>query len=156
MWKESTPHWSKYFFMSDIKSDNAQNLLIGTPINSVIFENDCIQKLYHKIKTLVPNDARLIRCYANGHTYGVDANIHYDDIRENTKTFIFYLMKEWNIDWGGETIFWNRQTREIVKSVIPKSNRLLEFPSFLWHGARPMSRYCNKLRITLMFKFIWV
>jgi SM-20-related protein len=153
IWKETHPHWSKYFYMSDIKSDD-QNLDIGTPIASVTFQDECIQLLYNKIKEKLPSNARLIRCYANGHTCGVDANIHYDDIRENTITFIFYPMSEWNVDWGGETIFWNRQTREIVKSVFPKSNRLLEFPSYLWHGARPISRYCNKLRITLMFKFI--
>ena len=154
MWKETHPHWSKYFFMSDIKSSDTQNLDIGTPMHSVIFTDEYIQSLYNKLKCLLPENARLIRCYANGHTCGVDANIHYDDIRENTVTFIFYPMAEWNIDWGGETIFWNRQSREIVKSVFPKSNRLLEFPSCLWHGARPISRYCNKLRITLMFKFI--
>lgn len=154
IWKENHPHWSKYFFMSDIKSDDSQNLDIGTPIHSVIFSDECIQLLYNKLKELLPENARLIRCYANGHTCGVDANIHYDDIRENTMTFIFYPMSEWNVDWGGETIFWDRQNREIIKSVLPKSNRLLEFPSYLWHGARPISRYCNKLRITLMFKFI--
>jgi SM-20-related protein len=63
-------------------------------------------------------------------------------------------MKEWKIDWGGETIFWDRGKREIVKSILPKSNRLILFESNIWHGARPLSRYCSMLRITLMFKFI--
>lgn len=76
---------------------------------------------------------------------------------DNIKIYDDLLDDELNNNLHNEIpfgVFWNRQTREIVKSVIPKSNRLLEFPSFLWHGARPMSRYCNKLRITLMFKFI--
>ena len=33
-------------------------------------------------------ECKLLRCYANGHTYGNDANIHYDDVRDNTITYI--------------------------------------------------------------------
>ena len=151
MMKEALPHWSKYFYMDETRN--------GVPIDDVIFEEKYIRQLYEKIKIDVKEsnvnmECKLLRCYANGHTYGNDANIHYDDFRENTITYIFYPIKTWNVDWGGETIFWDRTDREIIESVIPKSNRLLIFPSKLWHGARPMSRYCSSLRITLMFKFI--
>jgi SM-20-related protein len=149
--KETLPHWSKYFYMDHSRK--------GVPIDEVVFEDPCIQQLYEKIKAHIAEhtpdmEAKLLRCYANGHTCGNDANIHYDDSREGTFTYIFYPIKTWNVDWGGETIFWDRTQREIVQSVIPKSNRLLVFPSNLWHGARPVSRYCSSLRITLMFKFI--
>ena len=68
MWKETHPRWSKYFFMSDTKSNDSQNLDIGTHVHTVVFSDECIQLLYDKIKTVLPENARLIRCYANGHT----------------------------------------------------------------------------------------
>ena len=151
MMKEALPHWSKYFYM-----DKTRN---GVKMDDVVFEDPCIQQLYEKIEIHITEsnvgmEAKLLRCYANGHTFGNDANIHYDDSRDDTLTYIFYPLKTWNVDWGGETIFWDRTNREIIESVIPKSNRMLIFSSKLWHGARPVSRYCNILRITFMFKFI--
>lgn len=140
------PHWVKYFHIEPTND--------GTPVDEVTFEEPCIQSLYNKIKEIIEPGSYLLRCYANGYTYGNYANIHTDDFRNGTTTFIFYPMKEWNVDWCGETIFWNRENREITKSVLPKSNRLLMFPSNLWHGARPVSRNCGSLRMTLMFKFI--
>ena len=151
MMKEALPHWTKYFFM-----DQTRN---GVNMDDVVFDDQCIQKLYEKIKIDIEeynlgSECKLLRCYANGHTCGNDANIHYDDSRDDTITYIFYPIKGWNVDWGGETIFWDRTNREIIQSVIPKPNRMLIFSSKLWHGARPVSRYCSILRITLMFKFI--
>lgn len=146
MTRDIIPHWWKPFHIENYKE--------GTPINDVKFENEYIRALYEKIKPLLSPTSKLLRCYANGYTCGNDANIHYDDLRLNTTTFIFYPMDYWQVDWGGETIFWDKENREIVKSVIPKTNRMIQFSSCLWHGARPVSRYCKKLRITLMFKFI--
>jgi hypothetical protein len=146
----SIPHWSKYFFISD-------NPQVGTPIDEVNFESKCLQSLYDQIKPLVKQDGHstsLLRCYANAHTIGIDSRIHVDDKRDNTTTALFYPMQQWSIDWGGQTIFWHKSTREVIKSIIPKSNRLIVFDSTLWHGASPLTSYCTDLRMTLMFKFI--
>jgi SM-20-related protein len=145
----SIPHWSIYYHMEDLEE--------GTPRDQVNFTNTNIQALFESLyeNGIIPQSARLLRCYANGHTYGIDGNIHYDDKRPNTITVIYYPMRHWSVDWGGETIFWDREKREIIKSVIPKNNRLVVFPAAHWHGVRPMSRYAETtLRVTLMFKFI--
>jgi SM-20-related protein len=144
--RQSLPHWTVYFLKDDLEK--------GTGVHNVTFDKACIQKLYELILPRIPRNSKLLRCYANAHTYGVDGRIHYDDHRENTTTCIFYPMKDWLVDWGGETIFWDKESREITKSVIPKSNRLLIFKSTMWHGVRPLSRYCESLRVTLMFKFL--
>ena len=147
----SIPHWSKYFFLSEDEQ-------AGTPVDEVTFTSQCLQTLYEHIKKLVVKDGHstnLLRCYANAHTIGLDSRIHVDDKRDNTITAIFYPMKQWNIDWGGQTIFWDRHTREVVRSIIPKSNRLIVFDSTLWHGASSLTSYCTELRMTLMFKFIY-
>jgi hypothetical protein len=147
MTRDSLPHWSKYFFSSE-------NMQEGVPALSHIFEELVIQEMYEFMKPHLPPNSRLLRCYANGQTYGTDSKLHHDDSRPGTFTILFYPMETWRSDWAGETIFWNRETQEIDTSIHPKSNRLVIFPATFWHGARPVSRYCEALRITLMWKFI--
>lgn len=147
MFRDSLPHWSKYFFQ-------AEDLQIGVSASEATISAEPIQRLYECLKPHLPPGCKLLRCYANGQTYGTDSKLHSDDSRANTFTLLFYPMKTWQSDWAGETVFWNRQTLEIDTSIHPKSNRLLIFPAPYWHGARPISRYCEELRITLMWKFL--
>jgi len=35
---------------------------------------------------------------------------------------------------------------------LPKFRSILGFPGNAWHGVRPVSQYCDSLRMTLMFK----
>lgn len=146
MMRDSIPHWSKYFFQAP---DNQ-----GVPVNQVRMNSDMIQTLWEHLKIHLPPNTRLLRCYANAQTYGNDAKLHSDDSRPGTFTILFYPMATWRSDWAGETVFWNRDTQEIDTSIHPKSNRLVVFPAQYWHGARPVSRYCEDLRITLMWKCI--
>jgi SM-20-related protein len=104
------------------------------------------------IKEKLDNDDVLVRCYANLITVGIDQRLHYDDKENDSKTVIIYLNETWNVDWAGETIFWDREKREIVKSILPKFNTAVIFPGNIWHGVRPVSIFCKEPRITLMFK----
>jgi hypothetical protein len=96
-------------------------------------------------------DMKLLRCYINAHTYGVDGYTHKDSFRDDEWTIVIYLVDTWNVDWAGETII--LEDNEIVKSVIPKRNRAVIFPGKKMHAARAVSRLCYDLRKTLMFKF---
>jgi hypothetical protein len=101
-------------------------------------------------KTYFP-DTVLLRCYANGHTYGVEGYPHTDSNRPQDRTLVVYLNKQWQRGWGGETVIYNGQ--RIVHAELPSYNRALNFSGFNWHAARGVTRICNDLRITLMFKF---
>ena len=94
----------------------------------------------------------MIRCYANAQTCGQDQKLHTDDSLDTSKTIIVYVNNDWNVDWGGETILWDKEKRLITNSVLPKFRSVLGFPGNVWHGVRPVSQYCDSLRITLMFK----
>tara|TARA_B100001996_G_scaffold293182_1_gene233347 strand:+ start:4719 stop:5285 length:567 start_codon:yes stop_codon:yes gene_type:complete len=94
----------------------------------------------------------LVRCYANAQTCGQDQRLHTDDPLDGSKTIIVYVNDTWNADWGGETIIWDSEKRLITNSVLPKFRSILGFPGNAWHGVRPVSQYCDSLRITLMFK----
>ena len=97
-------------------------------------------------------DHRLVRCYANGLQYGSDGTLHTDSDVDWSFTSVYYPHKEWSPDWGGETVFFNKEKTDILGVSYPKPNRLVMFPGTVQHVARGVSRTCPVLRITLMFK----
>jgi hypothetical protein len=96
--------------------------------------------------------ARIIRCYANGHTYGVEGYPHTDTIRKGEKTLIVYLNKTWKRDWGGETVFYEGD--QVLHAELPKFNKAVGFDGTILHVAKGVTRVCPNLRTTLMFKFL--
>jgi SM-20-related protein len=96
--------------------------------------------------------AILTRCYANRHTFGTEGYIHTDTERDEDHTVVVYMNKEWNPNWGGETVLYTPDRKEIVKSYIPKYGRVVVFPGTIPHRANPVSRICPEVRTTLMFK----
>lgn len=94
---------------------------------------------------------KLIRCYINGHTYGVEGYFHKDSDRSDETTVVVYLVDEWKPDWAGETVFLGKDG-EIEASYLPRKNRALIFDGNKLHCARGVSRSFTGLRKTLMFK----
>lgn len=126
----------------------------------VIADNsiDCSNKINHPFKEAwehIENsflkNYRLIRCYSNSHTYGVEGYPHRDSIRKNEITLVTYLNKNWKREWGGETLVYGKGN-EIAYAQIPSWNKGLIFSSDQLHCARSVTRICPEQRITLMFK----
>ncbi len=93
---------------------------------------------------------RVIRVYANGHTYGLGGHPHVDDGRPGTYTLLYYPMLEWKSGWDGETVFY--EGNEVILSVVPKPNRAVFFDSRILHAGRAPSRACPALRVTVAYK----
>jgi len=130
--------------------DNQQNLanLVGdlpSPLRG-------IWDFVHVTKLNFPNGSppAVIRCYANGYTYGTDGYFHVDSQRSDEQTIIIYICDKWEPDWAGETV-WVAQagTRN---DALPWPNRAVILPSNISHCARAVSRKCTALRTTFMFK----
>ena len=94
---------------------------------------------------------RVIRQYANGHTYGLGGQIHTDDERDRHFTLLYYPMLEWNPAWGGETVY-HQPNGDIVASLLPKPNRAACFDSRIPHAGRASNRNFGGLRVTIAFK----
>lgn len=94
---------------------------------------------------------RVARQYANGHTYGLGGQPHYDDTRPGCYTLLYYPMPEWRPDWEGETLFYDARG-EVMAGVKPAPNRAVLFDSRIAHSGRAPSRSCTVLRITVAFK----
>ena len=144
MFSRSIPHWSIIFGGVTSKSQVYYNC--EEELNSVI------KNIWNVVKEKYLKEDVLVRCYANGITKGIDQKIHTDDDDLDSKTCVVYVNKEWNVDWGGETIIWDKNKRRIIDSYLPKYNSILVMPGNCYHGVRPVSSYCDDLRITLMFK----
>lgn len=102
------------------------------------------------LKTKFFPTSRLIRCYANAHTYGIEGYPHTDSKRPQDTTAVIYLNRDWLREWGGETMVYDGNT--ILHAELPDFNTGLVFPSNMYHTARSVSRICSELRVTLMFK----
>lgn len=95
---------------------------------------------------------RVLRQYANGHTYGLGGQPHRDDDREGTFTLLYYPMPVWKPEWQGETVFHDEITGEIELSISPRPNRAVFFDARIPHAGRAPSRSCPALRVTVAFK----
>ena len=137
-------HWNY-----PIHKTNSSNL---ADISSVL--NSDVLDMWNYTKKFLQEDVVLLRCYINGHTYGVDGYLHKDSKRMDETTTVLYMNPEWHPNWAGETILIDKDDRStIAKSILPKPNRMLMFPSNIEHAARGVSRKCITLRQTFMFKF---
>jgi SM-20-related protein len=108
--------------------------------------------LWRHLKSGALANHELTRCYANGMAPGVEGDLHCDSQIPGHRTAIYYAHPAWNPDFGGETLVFNESRDEVIAAVYPKPNRLAIFDGVRPHVARPMSKRCEGLRITLMFK----
>lgn len=99
---------------------------------------------------------KLVKAYASANTYGFFGEYHIDEgAKEYNEiiTIMFYLNDNWSFDYGGETFFLNHERNEIEHAVIPKPARAIIFDGFIYHGPRPLNKFCNELRMVLTFKY---
>ena len=134
-------HWSKSFANAIMTN--------GLDLSSQLAEP--ILETWKHLQTNHAPNARLIRCYANAHTYGLEGYLHTDSRRQHDRTAILYLNRKWLLEWNGETAI--IANGNIIHSEVPRYNNLLIFPGKMFHQAKPISRICPDLRVTLMFKF---
>jgi SM-20-related protein len=119
----------------------------GSPVFDAIW-----QAAKPHCEKLAGRKLRVVRQYANGHTYGLGGQPHRDDMRDGTFTLLYYPMAEWKPEWQGETVFHDEVTGEIELSVSPRPNRAVFFDARIPHAGRAPSRSCPALRVTVAYK----
>lgn len=95
---------------------------------------------------------RIHRCYCNHAAYG-DMLFTHTDVHPGQKglTALWYVAPEWDVEWGGETMFYNSR-QDAEAAVTPKPGRLAIFDGAILHAGRPPNRICYAPRYTLAFK----
>ena len=115
--------------------------------------SDEIGSLWEMINAKVfDGKAVVTRCYANRHTFGTEGFIHTDTTREQDHTVVVYLNKDWDANWGGETVFYSEDRKAIVSAVLPAYGRIAVFPGKVPHRVSSLTKLCPEARTTLMFK----
>lgn len=73
------------------------------------------------------------------------------DGQEVGLTMIYYPNTKWDIDWGGDTMFFNAD-KEIAFASLCKPNRALFFDQRILHTARPPTHLAPVFRYTVAYK----
>ena len=113
-----------------------------------------VKILWDSVQKLCPQyDMKCSRCWALG-TRSLGGDLHTDMVQKYFEdipgiTFIYYCVDEWKIEWDGATSVFRDD--EILRSVLPKANRLIAFDPRLHHKAMAVSKHCNKLRSVITF-----
>ena len=98
-------------------------------------------------------DVALTRVWANFQTFGDESAFHRDfpaQYSKSARTAIWYPVMRWDRDWGGDFVTLDEED-EVSACTLIKPNRLVVFNGTHTHAARPISRYCNELRIAVSF-----
>lgn len=93
------------------------------------------------------------RAYTNFASYGDMLFTHTDcKPEEGDLTALWYLCDRWDVEWGGETVFYDAQD-EIACAIRPRPGRLIIFDGAIKHAGRPPNRICYAPRYTFAIKF---
>ena len=93
---------------------------------------------------------RPYRAYVNYAGFGDTMFSHVDATTEEMTCLIF-AMPQWQIDWAGETIFYDSQD-EAAFTCVPRPGRIVLFDGRLKHAGRPPARVCYHSRFTIAIK----
>lgn len=96
---------------------------------------------------------RPYRAYTNVASYGDMLFTHTDCLPDqHDLTALWYLCERWDVEWGGETMFFDAQD-DVACAVTPKPGRLVIFDGAIKHVGRPPNRICYAPRYTFAIKF---
>jgi SM-20-related protein len=95
---------------------------------------------------------RIYRSYCNYASYGDMLFTHTDCAPgAGELTALWFITPEWNVEWGGETLFFDSgMDAQVVVS--PRPGRLVLFDGSLPHVGRPPNRICHAPRYTFAYK----
>lgn len=92
------------------------------------------------------------KCLYNCFRHGDNPKPHVDSEVDEGMTYLLYVNLDWTVDMGGETIFIDPKTDDIIKSVLPRAGRLIKFKSTIPHLARPPVRDGFPRRYSIVFQ----
>jgi len=105
--------------------------------------------MFSILKERTQMNFELLEVYCNGQTYGQDGHPHLDNVWGETHTLLYYANKDWNLTWGGQTVFINQGERV---GIDPIPNSAILFTTDLMHYGEAFNQFCRDLRTTVCYK----
>lgn len=152
---------SKNFKIYNSSESEIQNLS-DKRLGSVLTEDDpVLNSIFSKerleiIKEYIPQNLYTHwRSYINLGIVSDSHKIHVDDFSIGGGfTLLYYANRNWDPDWGGETLFYDDK-REEIKFVSPfVPGRIIIFDSSIPHSAKPQHLNGPTYRFTVACKFL--
>lgn len=116
--------------------------------------NQTIDYAFRSYKEKDLSKLKIERMYCNAHNSNDIPLIHKDSWQSGNYTMLIYGNRKWDPKWAGETAFFDEDSREIIKSVLPKPGRVVIFESDIPHAARVPTREFPGLRFTIAIKLV--
>jgi hypothetical protein len=93
------------------------------------------------------------RAYINHAAFGDMLFTHFDSqpSHEDFFTALWYVCDTWDVEWGGETVFFDA-SGDVIAAVTPRPGRLALFDGRIRHAGRPPNRVCYAPRYTFALK----
>ena len=139
----------RFGFKSNVKADDTYTHNIPfwkLPLGNEPFFTD---HLFGIIEKRTEMKFQLLEVYCNGQTYAQDGHPHIDNVHGETHTFLYYANKDWNLTWGGQTVFLRDKQRI---GIDPYPNRAILFSTDLMHYGEAYNQFCRDLRMTVCYK----
>jgi len=96
------------------------------------------------------------RAYVNSAVYGDSYYAHRDSAEDSKDvTVLYYANPHWELDWGGETIFF-KDDNDAVLAVSPRPGRVVVSRSAILHRASVPTIDCHEQRLTIAYKLFSV
>ncbi len=156
---KNTPGWSLIGFSSFV-SPTDEKLWYLDLSNNELFT----KQIFRKICKVTEKKFKILRCYANGQTSDQSGRFHVDSREDDDYTFLYYVNTEWNVLYGGATVFCNDadhkvnnkdfgDTRNFTHTTFyPKPNTGILFSSNIYHVGLGPTKEFKGLRITVAYK----
>lgn len=122
-------------------------------LNSMMYKSlPVYQRSVAAIEQLTAKRYQAYRGYVNHAAFGDMLFTHTDCKPESDElTVLMYVCDTWDIEWGGETLFFNSED-DCAFACTPKPGRVVIFNGAIKHVGRPPNRICYTPRYTLAFK----
>ena len=121
-----------------------------------LHDNSLFLNLIPKMLPLFPEKNLIFqRCWAIAHQGLSHGSMHKDcgDLKESYYSAVLYPHHDWHVDWGGETVFFDPEKYEIIKSILPIPFGIAIFDSSILHCARPTTTYFMGIRYVINYMF---
>ena len=81
-------------------------------------------------------------------------HVHVDNDSEHGRTFVYYMNLNWDVEWGGDTLFLDEEGKNIEFCSQFKPGRFILFDPKIPHMIRPSTVLAPHFRFSLASKFI--
>jgi len=132
---------------TDDAESNMYSLWSPEDLNRIKFFKEFVDT--HPLHKKIDPD-KYIRCIINNETM---SNTHWTHTHINENVLLYYVNMDWKDQWGGETLFFDRNSKDIVFGSRFVPGRLIWFDGEIPHTIKQPSRQAPKFRFTISIFF---